>query len=105
MSNPNINQLCDLITKNIDNISCNEIKQTKMKCSDINKINRTDFINSMKMVCNNDSGAAFYDKMHDCICGSKKLSAGAIAGIVIGSVVGFMIIIYLLFLLKKSKSK
>ena len=101
----NPDQLCDLISKNIDNISCNDIKQTKIKCSDVNKIDRTDFINAMKIVCKNDAGSAFYDKMHDCICGSKKLSTGAIVGIVIGSIVGIVIIIYLIFLLKKSKHK
>jgi len=74
-------------------------------CNDI-KNHRSDIISTAEGLCTDEKANEIYNKLETCICNPNNnnsgLSGGAIAGIIIGSVVGLALLIFLIY---KSKRK
>jgi hypothetical protein len=94
-----LNDLCGLIEDAPKFINCKDIDTTKYTCEDLKQFGgRKKFVDSIGQICKKsdhpDGMIAFYDKMHDCVCG-KSLSTGVIVGIILGSIALVAIIIYI----------
>lgn len=100
---PGLNQMCKMLEKDMD-IECKELKKMLPNYNSCKKIpEKSLFVNTLTMVgCDSKTASSIYDKLNNCFC--KKLSTGAIIGIVIGSLVGLGLIIFLsIYFSKKNK--
>lgn len=100
---PGFNQICKMLEKEVD-IECKELKKMLPNYNSCKKMpEKRLFVNTLTMEgCNSKTANYIYDKLNNCFC--KKLSTGEIVGIVIGSLVGLGLIIFLsVYFTKKNK--
>lgn len=102
-SGPGFNQICKMLEKEVD-IECKELKKMLPNYNSCKKIpEKSLFVNTLTVGgCDSKTANSIYDKLNNCFC--KKLSTGEIIGIVIGSLVGLGLIIFLsVYFTKKNK--
>ena len=100
---PGFNQICKLLEKEVD-IDCKELKKMLPNYNSCKSIpEKSLFVNTLTVGgCDSKTANSIYDKLNNCFC--KKLSTGAIIGIVIGCLVGLGLIIFLsVYFSKKNK--
>jgi len=104
-----LNDICGLIEEVPKNINCKDIDTTKYTCKDLKQFgSRKKFVDSIGQICKKSDHPngmiAFYDKMHDCVCG-KSLSTGAIVGIILGSIALVALVAIIIYITRSQNIK